>query len=67
METAEFDPLRDEGILYANRIKAENGDVTLVQTRRTVHGFDMFAKNEIVQESFRIRVAALKNFLLSQA
>jgi len=67
VETAEFDPLRDEGMLYANRIKAEKGDVTLVQTRRTVHGFDMFAKNEIVQESFRIRVEALKKYLLSQA
>jgi acetyl esterase len=63
IETAEFDPLRDEGIAYARRLQADGVHVELVETRRTVHGFDMIAKNEIVQESFQRRTEFLQKRL----
>jgi acetyl esterase len=65
IETAEFDPLRDEGIAYAHRLQADGVHVELVETRRTVHGFDMIANNEIVQESFQRRCHFLKECLNS--
>ncbi len=37
--TAEFDPLRTEGELYAQRLAAEGVDVTLVQADGMLHGF----------------------------
>lgn len=43
--TAEFDPLRDEGIAYAHALEAQGVPVLLDQTRATMHGFDVIAKN----------------------
>ena len=63
VETAEFDPLRDEGIAYARRLQADGVDVTLVETKRTVHGYDMITHNEIVQQSLQRRVAFLRQLL----
>jgi acetyl esterase/lipase len=63
IETAEFDPLRDEGIAYARRLQTDGVPVELVETRRTVHGYDMIANNEIVQQSFRRRCEFLKKNL----
>lgn len=63
VETAEFDPLRDEGIAYAHRLQADGVDVTLVETKRTVHGYDMIKNNEIVQQSRAQRIAFLRDIL----
>lgn len=60
VETAEFDPLRDEGILYAKRMAADGVDVTLHETKRTVHGYDIIRMNEIVEESLELRKQAIK-------
>lgn len=60
IETTEFDPLRDEGINYANRLRADGVEVYLNQTKRTIHGYDLIKENEIVLESFRQRIGALK-------
>jgi acetyl esterase len=65
IETAEFDPLRDEGIAYAHCLQADGVHVELVETRRTVHAFDMIANNEIVQQSFQRRNEFLKKHLNS--
>ena len=40
METAEFDCLRDQGILYAEKLKAAGIEVTAFHTHQTVHGYD---------------------------
>jgi acetyl esterase len=48
VETAEFDPLHDEGADFAKRLKKEGNDVTLNETRGTVHAFDM-AKGSSIQ------------------
>ncbi|HPC07156.1 MAG TPA: alpha/beta hydrolase, partial [Anaerolineaceae bacterium] len=60
VETAEFDPLHDEGIEYARRMVAEGVEVTLHETKRTVHGYDIIKMNEIVEESLALRTQAIK-------
>lgn len=47
IETAEFDPLRDEGIHYAKRLSASNITVTQNDTKHTVHGYDSWGKSNI--------------------
>jgi acetyl esterase/lipase len=60
VETTEFDPLRDEGVAYANRLIEDGVDTELFETKRTVHGFDILVyNNEIIEESLRRRGNAL--------
>ncbi len=40
VETAEFDCLRDEGITYADALKAAGVEAVLNETKGTMHGFD---------------------------
>ena len=37
--TAEFDPLRDEGEAYGQRLRAEGGRVKIVRIEEAIHGF----------------------------
>ncbi|MEZ5502035.1 MAG: alpha/beta hydrolase [Halioglobus sp.] len=60
VETAEFDPLRDEGLNYASALQAQGVDVTLNATRQTVHGYDGMAKSEIARKSMLQRIDFLK-------
>lgn len=60
IETAEFDSLRDEGIAYANKLKASNVDVELYNTTATMHGFDMASKSKIVIKSIGRRTNFLR-------
>ena len=60
VETAEFDPLCDEGVEYANRLRASGVAVTLNQTTGTVHGYDAILSSEITQTSLRKRIDFLK-------
>ena len=41
IETAEFDCLHDEAIEFAEKLKKENIDVIINETKGTIHGFDM--------------------------
>lgn len=61
IETAEFDCLRDEGILYAERLKAAGTTVTLNNTLGTIHGFDIAKESAIVRECVTRRVEFLLN------
>lgn len=40
IETAEFDCLHDEGLLYADKLNRTGAAVTVYETRLTMHGFD---------------------------
>lgn len=41
VETAEFDPVHDEGIAYAEKLKNAGVEVELYETKGTYHGFDI--------------------------
>ena len=62
IETAEFDCLRDEGILYAKKLRESDVQVELNETQGTIHAFDLVERSSFTQESFRRRVAALKSW-----
>lgn len=60
VETAEFDPLHDEGVNYATRLQSDGVDVILNNTRGTVHGYDLLKENDILKESLTHRAQAMK-------
>lgn len=60
IETAEFDCLRDEAILYAQKLSDTNIEVELNQTKGTIHAYDIIEKSSITQDSIKRRVTALK-------
>lgn len=63
VETAEFDCLRDSGILYAEKLQNFGVAVELHNTKGTMHGFDIVLKSEIVRECVNKRVAFLQQNL----
>lgn len=60
IETAEFDPLRDGGIIYAERLKNSNVPTELYNTKGTIHGYDVVLDSSIVRESVDRRINFLK-------
>lgn len=60
IETAEFDCLHDDGILYAERLKVSAVNVELYETKGTMHGFDMAAKSNITVKSVEKRISFLR-------
>lgn len=66
IETAEFDCLRDEGLLYAQRLKETGISVELNQTKGTIHAFDIIEKSSITQDSIQRRVTALRQAFSGQ-
>jgi len=59
VETAEFDPLRDEGLEYARRLEQSAVAVELNQTSGTVHGYELAPENPETVRSMRERVEYL--------
>lgn len=60
IETAEFDCLHDEGILYAKRLEENQGvSVTLYETKETMHGFDE-TKCDITEDAVKRRINYIK-------
>lgn len=60
IETAEFDCLRDGGILYAELLREFGVTVELHNTLGTIHGFDIVLNSPIVRECIDRRVTFLK-------
>ena len=60
IETAEFDCLRDGGILYAKRLQEFGVPTELYNTEGTMHGFDIVLNSPIVRKCVDRRVAFLK-------
>jgi acetyl esterase/lipase len=58
--TAEHDPLRDEGILYALRLMQAGVQVELHSYPGTVHGFDFLAPSEVSTAAVAEGVAAFR-------
>ena len=59
VETAEFDPLHDEGAEYAERLKEQGVEVEYNPTSGTIHGYEMAAKNPETIRSMKERIAYL--------
>ncbi len=53
LEVAEFDPLRDEGINYANKLLADGVEVILNKTSGTIHLSSLILKAEQTKESIK--------------
>ncbi len=60
IETAEFDCLRDGGVLYAERLREYGVSVELNNTKGTIHGFDIVRDSQIVRACVDRRAAFLR-------
>ena len=63
VETAEFDPLRDEGADYARRLQEAGVAVTEHHPKGTIHGYDMIKPNALAREAIEKRCEFLKKIL----
>ncbi|MFM7273905.1 MAG: alpha/beta hydrolase [Gammaproteobacteria bacterium] len=63
VETAEFDPLRDEGIDYAQRLESAGVRVILNATRGTIHAVDTVPHSPPTCAAMAARVAAVRELL----
>ncbi len=66
VETAEYDPLCDEGKLYANALISAGTNVIFNETKSTVHGYDTVAPDsELSRQAMKTRVQFLRNIFNS--
>lgn len=63
IETAEFDPLHDEGVNYAQALAQAGVPVELHETQGTFHGFEVATKSPLIALSIDRRIAFLKNHI----
>lgn len=66
IETAEFDCLHDDGILYSQLLKAEGIDVVLNETVGTMHGFDIMQKAKTTKAALNARIEFMKKMFFSE-
>ncbi len=62
IETAEFDCLHDDGILYAEELRAVGIDVTLNETKGTMHGFDIAQNASITKAALDARIRFMRKW-----
>jgi acetyl esterase len=60
IETAEFDSLHDDGILYAKILEEAGIPVKLIETKGTMHAFDMALSAPTTQMMIKKRVAYIR-------
>ena len=63
IETAEFDCLHDDGILYARLLREAGIEVTLNETKGTMHGFDIASKAPTTLAAMEQRIAFMKRMI----
>lgn len=61
IETAEFDCLHDDGILYAEALRAAGIPAVLNETKGTMHGFDIVQNAPTTRDAMDARISFLKN------
>ena len=61
VETAEFDCLHDEGIAYAEALRAAGVAVTLHETQGTMHGFDIVERAPTTKAAVAARVQYMQS------
>lgn len=62
VETAEFDCLRDEGNAFATLLQRAGVATHLIETKGTMHGFDMAQRSEITEHQIAERCKWLKEW-----
>lgn len=62
VEVAEFDPLHDEGRLYADALRAAGVPVELREVERAVHGYDLVEGSAVAEGVLAERMAAVRGF-----
>ena len=60
IETAEFDPLRDEGIALEKKLRQANIKVIAHHTKKTLHGYDVLPHANITKMLMQQRIHFLK-------
>lgn len=60
IETAEYDCLHDEGILYGERLRAAGANVEINETRGTIHGYDSALKTKVAVDNIKKRILFLR-------
>ena len=60
IETAEFDCLHDDGILYSEKLRLAGVEVTLNETKGTMHGFDIMQKAVTTKSALEARISFMK-------
>ena len=63
VETAEFDCLHDEAILYGEKIKNRTAELQINETKGTFHGYDMLSSHPISKDSLEKRIAFMKKWM----
>ena len=63
IETAEFDCLHDDGILYAGCLRSAGIPVTLNETKGTMHGFDIAEHAPTTLAAMERRIAFMKQMI----
>lgn len=63
IETAEFDCLHDEAILYAEHIREITDYVEVHETKGTAHGYDIASKHPVTQNSIKKRITFMEKYL----
>ena len=61
IETAQFDCLHDEGLLYAEKLKQAGVDVEINETSGTYHGYDAAIDAQIVRRNINRRISFLRD------
>ena len=67
IETAEFDCLHDDGILYAEKLRGAGVEVVVNETKGTMHGFDIMQKAETTQKALAARIDFIKKHFAQYA
>lgn len=60
IETAEYDCLHDEGIIYGKRLREAGANVEINETRGTIHGYDAALNTKIAISNIEKRILFLK-------
>lgn len=68
IETAEFDCLHDDGILYGELLKKAGSEVSLFETKGTMHGYDIVLSSPLTKSMTEKRCEFMKSkFVLTKA
>ena len=61
IETAEYDCLHDEGLIYGEKLREAGANVEVNETKGTIHGYDFAINTKIAICNIEKRISFLKN------